>query len=543
MKKDSKSLYFLPLGGSGEIGMNLNLYAYEDSWLMVDLGVSFDEIAGIDVIMPDPSYILNHAKKLKGLVLTHAHEDHIGAVGHLWSFLRCPIYATPFTAAMVRHKLKEHQLKDVPLIEVPLSGTIQVGPFQIEYITLTHSIPEPNALAIKTPAGTVLHTGDWKLDADPLVGDVTNIKRLKEYGEEGVLALVCDSTNVFEEGNAGSEGVVQHHLKEMIQGCKGRVVVACFASNVARLHACALAGLETHRKVGIAGRSLVRVEQAAREAGYLKQIDPFLSDKEIAKIPGDQALVLCTGSQGEPGAALSRMASGQHPSLKLVPGDTVIFSSRVIPGNEKEISALQNLLIQRGIEVKTHKDSLVHVSGHPCQGDLLQMYDWIRPRVSIPVHGETRHLVAHGALAHRLGVPHVVVPQNGDLIEITGENPRCIEKVHAGRWGVDGNGVIPLSDTSIKQRLHMGAHGVVFVTAFVEGYKTKKLDLCLSVLGLSDPYNDLVSYLEEKAYDLCDGVDLDSGDDIIETLEKGLKKVVFQKLSHKPAIKVHLRYI
>jgi ribonuclease J len=523
--------------------MNLNLYAYQDSWLMVDLGVSFDGIAGIDVIMPDPTYIVNQAKKLKGLVLTHAHEDHIGAVAHLWPLLRCPIYATPFTAAMVRNKLREHQLKDVPIIEVPLSGKIQVGPFAIEFITLTHSIPEPNALAIQTPVGTILHTGDWKLDPDPLVGEVTDVERLKAYGDQGVLALVCDSTNVFEEGSSGSEGVVRDHLIEMIKGCKNRVVVACFASNVARLEACASAGVATHRKVGIAGRSLIRIDQAARDSGYLGHIPAFLSDKEISKVPADKSLILCTGSQGEAAAALSRIAFGQHPYLKLAPGDTVIFSSRIIPGNEKEISVLQNQLIQRGIEVKTHKDSLVHVSGHPSRDELTQMYEWVRPKIAIPVHGETRHLVAHGELARQLGVPHVVVPKNGDLIEMTGGNPRCVEEVPVGRWGVDGNRVIPLTDPSVKDRLRLGSSGVCFVTALVEGNKAPKLDLCISLLGLSDPEEDLIPYLEEKAYDACENLDLAEGDDLIETLEKVIKKGVSHRLNHKPLVRIHLRYI
>jgi ribonuclease J len=411
-------LWFLPLGGTGEIGMNLNLYGHDGAWLMVDLGITFadERLSGVDLIMPDPAFIEDQRDRLAGLVLTHAHEDHIGAVPYLWPRLRCPIYATPFTAGVLRRKLRENGFaEDAEITEVPLSGRFAVGPFDLELITLTHSIPEPNAVVIRTSAGTVLHTGDWKLDPEPLVGDDYDEAALRRLAEEGVLAMVCDSTNALVEGESGSEGALRDSLTELVGGFEARVVVACFATNVARLET-AMRVAETHgRRVALVGRSLHRIYQAARDCGYLADLPPLLSDRDVAYLPRDEVLLLCTGSQGEPRSALVRIVRDDHPEVGLEPGDAVVFSSRVIPGNEKAISALQNELVRKGIEVVTDREHFTHVSGHPARDELAQMYQWVRPQVAIPVHGEARHLSAHAELARDCQVPQALVAENGDL--------------------------------------------------------------------------------------------------------------------------------
>ncbi|MDH5749548.1 MAG: ribonuclease J, partial [Rhodospirillales bacterium] len=369
---NGENLVFLPLGGAGEIGMNLNLYGFgrpgEERWMMVDLGITFGDgsAPGVDVIMPDPTFIEERRDRLDGLVLTHAHEDHLGAVPYLWDRLKCPIYATPFTVSVLRHKLREAGLEGAAKVtEVPLNGKLSVGPFDLELITLTHSIPEPNAIVIRTPLGTIVHTGDWKLDPDPVVGPIADEAALRRVGEEGVLAIVCDSTNVFSPGTSGSEGDLLESLTALIGRCRGRVAVACFASNVARLETIAKAASANGRDVVLAGRSLERITEAARENGYLSNVPAFLGEDDAGYLPPDKALIICTGSQGEPRAALARIANGEHPRVSLEEGDTVIFSAREIPGNEASIGRLQNRLIRRGIEIVTPGDHFVHVSGHP----------------------------------------------------------------------------------------------------------------------------------------------------------------------------------
>ena len=404
-----QELLFVPLGGVGEIGMNLSLYFFQGKWIMVDLGVSFGEgLPGIEAVMADPSFIVDHREDLLGLVITHGHEDHIGAIPHLWAQLKCPIYATPFTAELVRRKMEEAGLardlaKDAKLKIIPLGGQFELGPFGFEYVGMTHSIPEANALVIRTSAGTILHSGDWKIDPKPLVGKTSDLDRLAEIGNEGVTALLCDSTNVFKAGTAGSEEDVRGVLHDLVKQCPGRVVVTCFASNLARVQSAAEAGRAAGRKVALVGRSLWRMDECARATGYWRNMPEFLGDEDAMELPPHKVMLICTGSQGEPRAALSRIAAGIHPSVALDEHDTVIFSSRVIPGNEKAIYALQDRLVRLGLNVISEEDHPVHVSGHPGRDELTEMFRLVRPQILVPVHGELRHLTRTCRLGQEIG--------------------------------------------------------------------------------------------------------------------------------------------
>jgi ribonuclease J len=465
-------LVFLPLGGAGEIGMNLNLYGYAGQWLMIDCGISFadERMPGIDVIMPDPGFIAERKDKLAGLVVTHAHEDHIGAIPYLWERFRCPVYATPFTAALLRAKLAESDFaKDVEITEVPMSGAFRVGPFEIELVTLTHSIPEPNAVVVRTPLGNVLHTGDWKFDPDPLVGPTADEARLRSIGEEGVLAMICDSTNALRPGDAGSEAEVRRSLTELIGRYKTqRVAVACFASNVARLETVALAAQAHGREVALVGRSLWRINKAARETGYLTNVPQFLTDEEISHVPPEKAMLICTGSQGEPRSALSRIAADDHQHVTLDEGDVVIFSSRMIPGNELAIGRLHNQLARRGIEIVTEQDHFVHVSGHPARNELIRMYQMVRPQVAVPVHGEARHLLAHARLAEDCQVPDAVVAMNGQMVRLAPGRPEIIEEVPVGRLGVDGKLLLNADSQAVASRRRMIFNGTAVATVVLD---------------------------------------------------------------------------
>jgi ribonuclease J len=483
-------LYFLPLGGTGEIGMNLNLYGHDGKWLMVDLGVTFagPGSPGIDVLMADPAFIEARRDDLAGLVLTHAHEDHIGAVGHLWSRLRCPIYATAFTAAMAYPKLVEAGLEEeVEIIEVPLSGRFTVGPFEIELITLTHSIPEPNALVIRTAAGSVLHTGDWKLDPEPLVGDDYDEDALRALAKENLLAMVCDSTNALVEGESGSEAEVRAVLMELLGGLKNRVLVACFASNVARLDTMGKVAAAHGRRVALVGRSMVRVVQAARDSGYLQDFPPIVSEDDLAYLPPEEVLVLCTGSQGEARSALWRIANGENRSVALDPGDAVIFSSRVIPGNETAIFQLHNKLVRLGVEIITADDHFVHVSGHPAREELSQMYQWVRPRIAIPVHGEARHLAAHAELARDCQVPQQILGENGTLIRLAPGPAGIVDHVPTGRLAVDGRRLLPLDSPVLRARQKMTFNGSATVTLVIGADGLFQGAPIVTAQGLLDP--------------------------------------------------------
>ena len=435
----------MPLGGAGEIGMNLNLYGFGGKWIMVDCGMTFadESMPGIDIVFPDPTFIEERSEDLLGLLLTHAHEDHIGAVPYLWPRLKCPVYATPFTAALVGGKLEEAGLSaDVPLNIVSLSGSVTLGDFDVRYIPITHSIPEAHSLSIGIPVGTVLHTGDWKLDPTPVVGDATDPEPFRALGDDGVLALVCDSTNVFRPGNSGSEQCVRESLQNIVGEAAGRVAVTTFASNVARLKSVLAIAEACDRHAVLVGRSMWRTVHAACATGHLDPGIELLTDNDAGYLPKEKVLLLCTGCQGEQRGAMSRIAFGDHPHIELESGDLAIFSSKIIPGNERSIDRVQNQLVSLGVEVATEKDHFVHTSGHPSRGELAEMYDWIRPELAVPVHGEARHLLEHAQFALDNGAQRSVVVRNGDVLRLQPGGGEIIDRVPAGRLALDGRKLV-----------------------------------------------------------------------------------------------------
>lgn len=528
-------LVFVPLGGSGEIGMNLNLYGFgpehDRKWIMVDCGVTFGDLStpGVDVILPDPEFIADRADDLLGIVVTHAHEDHFGAIAHLWPRLKAPIYATPFTAYLVRDRLKEAGLlREAKVHDIALDARFALGPFDLQLITLTHSIPEPNGIAIRTPAGLVLHTGDWKLDPDPLIGKPSDDAALRALGDEGVLAMVCDSTNVFTPGVAGSEADVRTELTKVVSECTGRVAVAAFASNVARLHTAVEAAQANDRHVCLLGRSMHRMMGAAKSVGIMADVE-FVSEDEAGFFPEDKILFLCTGSQGEPRAALSRIADGSHRSVSLAQGDTVIFSSRTIPGNEVPIGALQNRFAEQGVAVITENQRPIHVSGHPCRDELKSMYQWARPHIAIPVHGERRHLVEHARLAEQLQTPHTLAPHNGDVIVLERAGPAVVDQVPAGTLHIDGDFIVPSDHDALRLRKKAAFNGVITVSLAVNGKGKLVGGPDVRAHGLPEDEDDsLEAFLAdaaEEAEDRFDGLSRsDKGND--EAAELAVSRAV-----------------
>ena len=505
--QQNDELVFLPLGGSGEVGMNLNCYGYgpesDRQWMLVDVGVTFGDqtTPGVDIIVPDPGFLAGET--IRGIVLTHAHEDHIGALPWLWSRLKAPLYATPFTAFLIREKLRDAGILDeVKIREVPVGGAIDLGPFQVEVIRMTHSIAEPTGLAIRTPLGAVFHTGDWKLDPHPVIGRPTDVEAINRLGDEGLLAMVCDSTNVFVEGEAGSETQAQDGLVELIGSLKtGRVAVGCFASNVARMVSVMKAAEKAGRRVALAGRSMHRITAAAKHVGLFPEVQRILSEEEARVWPADEILYLCTGSQGEDRAALSRIANGTHPFIKLGLGDHCIFSSRVIPGNELAIADLQDRLADRGVRLYTEKDHpSIHVSGHPCRDEMRQMYAWARPRVAVPTHGMRRHLMEHAALARELGVPETVTPRNGDMVRLAPGPAAIIDEVPSGRLYVDGGMVVTEQGEALRERRHASTNGVLVVSFAMDRRGKIVSDIDVRGIGLpGDEVTPLGEALDELA--------------------------------------------
>ncbi len=502
--KYRNQLLFVPLGGSNEIGMNLNLYTIHGKWLMVDCGIGFaqDHLPGVDVMVPDIEFIAQRKADLLGLVLTHAHEDHLGAVPYLWRELECPIYATPFTGALLKRKVAEMGAGKKPVIHIIAPGEekFSLGPFSLDLIGITHSIPEMQAVAITTDAGTVMHTGDWKFDEQPLVGAISDYDKLQAYGDTGILAMVCDSTNVFVDGESGSEETVREHLTNLIMRCKYRVVCTTFASNVARLKTIIEAAHAAGRVVALAGRSMWRMVEAAQEAGYLTDEYDFIGDREAMNLPRQDVLILCTGCQGEPRAALTRIARDEHQSLRLSPGDTVIYSSRKIPGNETAINWTVNQLTRKGIEVITDKDFFIHVSGHPGQKELQRMYALIRPKIAVPTHGEARHLHEHAKLARKLGVKETVEAFNGAVILLEKNEASVLGKVQAGYIAVDGASLIPADGGVIKTRRRLRDDGAALLSFALDENGELVSGVRISTPGLLDPKDDadLIRELESE---------------------------------------------
>jgi ribonuclease J len=547
-------LVFLPLGGSGEIGMNLNAYGYGPpdarKWIIVDIGVTFgreDTTPGVDLILPDPSYLEEHKDDIIAIVLTHAHEDHIGALGWLWPRLPAPVYATPFTAALVREKLRERNLLEkVSLTEIPLKGQLTLGPFEIDFVTLTHSIPEPNGLAIRTPLGLVWHTGDWKIDPDPLIGETTDEAKLRAMAEEGILAMVCDSTNVFVEGTAGSEAEVRVKLTEVIKNCTGKVAVTAFASNVARVETALKAARAAGRTPCLVGRSMHRIFAAAQSVGLLQDVPQAIDEDDARDLPDENILYLCTGSQGEQRAALSRIARGEHRNVVLRHGDTVIFSSRVIPGNETAIHQLYEQFLERGVELITaDNEHLIHVSGHPARDELKQMYAWARPKIAVPVHGEIRHIREHVKLAQALQIPETVAPNNGDLIRLAPGPAEVIDQVPSGRLYVDGNVIIETEDDAIRDRKRLAAEGAVNIAIALTAKNGIAAGPNVSVRGLTMPdEDDLEIALEEledaakAAFSKLNHAERDDDDLIEAAIVRAVRKAAERLWKKRPLIDV-----
>ena len=548
MPKDT--LVFVPLGGSGEIGMNLNLYGYNGQWIMVDFGMAFADadIPGSDLIFPDTAFIEGLRKDLLGIVLTHGHEDHIGAVPYLWPDLRAPLYATPFTAGLVRWKLNEAGLADeATLVEVPLGGTFSLGPFDLRYVPLAHSIAEGNGLVIDTPKGRLFHTGDWKLDDEPIIGQPALPAELKALGDEGILALIGDSTNVFNPGTAGSEGAVLRSLTDLLANKRGRVVVTTFASNVARLDSLGKVAAAHGRRVAVLGRSLERIVAVAKANGYLADFPPLLDSRASADLPRDQVFIICTGCQGEPRAALSRIAHEEHRDITLAADDCVVFSSKIIPGNELVIGRLINQLIGRGVEVITEKDAFVHVSGHPGQADLQALYDWLRPDMLIPVHGEMRHMVAHAAFARAHGIAHGLVPTNGNVVRLAPEGPALIGQVPSGRLVLDGDDILPADSQTLVSRRRMAQNGFVTTTLILDAAHRQIAPAVIVIAGV--PGQDDPTLLEICQDAVADGLQLARGkyrassDKITEAVRIALRRAIRDYCGKKPVTEVRLAYM
>ncbi len=548
-QRASDQLVFVPLGGLGEIGMNAALYGFgpqgRRKWILVDCGLSFagPEAPGVDIVLPDLSFIIEDRANLLGIVITHAHEDHIGALAALWPSLRVPAYCTRFAAGLLAtRRLAEPGAPKVEINVVAQGGRFTLGPFDIEFVPVAHSIPESNALAIRTQAGLIVHTGDWKIDPTPQVGLPTDETRLRELGEEGVLALICDSTNVMRDGISPSEADVAAKLTELVHSAPARVAVTTFASNVARLRSVAEAAMANQREVVVVGRAMERVIDVARECGYLDGIPAFRSVDTYGYLPRDKVVALLTGSQGEPRAALSRIAADDHPEIALSPGDRVIFSSRTIPGNEKAVGAILNRLARDEIEIITDRTHLVHVSGHPRREELARLYGWLKPQIAIPAHGEEMHLTEHASFARSLGVKHVLRAHNGDMVAIAEGGASKLTEVRSGRLYQDGELLIGALDRTIAERRRLSFVGVISVAVALDEKGELAGDPEIALLGLplvakdGTPFDDIVA---DAVEDLIEGMPKAKRRDpeaVRNALERGLRSAVNEEWGKKPLV-------
>ena len=540
---------FVPLGGTDEIGNNMYLYHYKGKWLIVDLGIGFadDSWPGIEIIVPDIAFLNEIKKDILGIFVTHAHEDHVGAIHYLWHELRLPIYSTKFTAAVLKNKLTEVGLQDDAVVNVVKENSnIQIGPFDIQLVGLTHSIPEMQALAFRTDKGIVFHTGDWKFDDNPIIGKAPNYETLKALGDEGVNAMICDSTNIFNKGVSGSEGDLRKSLSDLVKRFdRNLIVISTFASNLARVHTICKAAEAAGRKVAFAGKSLWRMYQAAKDTGYLQDIAPPLTTKDIMKYPRNQILVIATGCQGEWAASVPKMARGDHPDIKIIQNDIIIFASKIIPGNDVKIFDVFNKLVKLKAEVLTEKDHFVHVSGHPSLDEISKMYELIRPQCAIPVHGEPMHTHEHCHVARHKGVKKAVQVENGSVVRVDGENSAIIGKVPTGYLGIDGNFLLPSDSDVLKMRRRMKTDGLVVVTVTVNKRNKLLKNPVILAPGLLDPKDDIEIFdrLTEDLRDYIDGNPGKMESDFENSVRSMVKKFFFSETAKQPKICVQIQKV
>ncbi|GHT92320.1 MBL fold hydrolase [Alphaproteobacteria bacterium] len=551
MKKTEKvklsGVNFISIGGCSEIGMNLYAYVMDDQWILVDMGMGFDSTLGKELLVPSPETLIKNKSKIKALFITHSHEDHIGAIPYIWSMVGCPIYARPFAVEMIKDRLQQFGIeKDVPLIRVSVGTNISAGDFDVEYIPVAHSTPESSALAIRTSEGVIIHTGDWRLDDEPVLGSKTDEKRLKEYGDSGVLALVCDSTNVFREDRYGSEKLVRKNLIKIVgEHKKNRVLITCFASNLARLESCYIAAKENGRQLVAAGRSIKRIEKIAKLSGYLSAIPPFLDEKKADALDPAKTLLVCTGSQGEPNSALAKIAEGSHKTISLTKEDIVIFSSRVIPGNEKSVLEIQNSLTSKNVKLIMDMDSDIHASGHPSKAELVHLYDLTKPQILVPIHGETVQLHKHAEIGNEYGIKDVIIPHDGCVLKLSKDNPKIIDDVPCGVLAVDGSKLIPIDGIVYKQRKTLSSSGVVSACVSSNRGTIKLLDLqCVGIfenseqLEMDDIKKDISSEIKVSLENIFRGKG--SARDIQSSVEKIIRTAFIDARGKKPVVFVHV---
>ncbi|MCR5225399.1 MAG: ribonuclease J [Alphaproteobacteria bacterium] len=541
--KKIEGLNFVSIGGCSEVGMNLYAYIYNDQWILVDMGMGFDGNLGKELIVPSPAELVKNKSKIKALFITHSHEDHIGAIPYLWPMLECPIYARPFAIEMIKDKLSQFDLdKKVPLIKVSTKKKIELGDFSVEYISVAHSTPESSALAITTPAGVVIHSGDWRIDEDPVFGPKTDEETFKQYGDNGVLALACDSTNSFRTETYGTEKEVRNNLIKLVkEHKKNRILITCFASNLARLESCYWAAKESGRQLVVVGRSLKKIERIAKNSGYFTEIPAFLDEKKASSLPASKALIVCTGSQGEVRSALSKIASGTHKEIELQKDDVMIFSSKVIPGNEKAVSSIQNMLIDKGVKIITDFDYEIHASGHPSKKELIHLYELTRPKMLIPIHGEKLHLYKQAEIAKEYGIKNVVVPNEGDIIGISDKKSGIVGSVETGILAVDGYRLIPSDGVVYKQRTLLSENGVVSVCVKLSKEYAKLVDI--SSFGVfEDSENvEMTDLRNDIASEIKLSINVNSDKERIKLLiEKLIKTMCVDARGKKPIVLVHI---
>ncbi len=527
-KKNLTGLNFMSIGGCSEIGMNLYAYIYNDQWILVDMGMGFDNTFGKELLVPSPDELIKNKSKIKALFITHAHEDHIGAIPYLWSMIECPIYATPFAFEMIKEKLDSfYMTKDVPLIKVSKKQKkIKVAPFEVEFIPVAHSIPEACALAITTPEGVVIHSGDWRVDNEPVLGSKTDEDRLKALGDKGVLALICDSTNAFREERSSTEKEVRANLINLVKEHKGRrVLITCFASNLARLESCYLAAKKNNRKFVVIGRSLKRVERVAKASGYFENISTFLDEKSLASLDPKEVVIACTGSQGEISSALTKIAKDKHKLVELQSDDVVIFSSRTIPGNEKPVLEVQNKLVEKGIKIITELDCTIHASGHPSKEELIHLYSLIKPKILIPIHGERVHLHKQAEIAEKTGIKKILIPHDGELISINKTGAKVIKSLPNKVLAVDGTQLIPLDGNIYKSREKLSTDGIVSLCIKCTKGTVRLLDI------------DYIGIFEESEQTEMKLIESDIELEISLSLEKIIQNKVLDKSKAKDLIK------